>query len=124
MTVLVDHEIAELVGTDELIERFERSSLEGASYDMRLGKHYVRAGQVLLLTEQTPTLVIQPGDFVTLSSLEHINMPLNLVGHNGIMSPWAKRGLVSLFSPQIDPGFSGILIVPVASNAWLVRCSR
>lgn len=40
-------------------------------------------------------------------------MPLDLIGHNGIMSPWAKLGLVSLFSPQIDPGFKGFLIVPV-----------
>jgi deoxycytidine triphosphate deaminase len=113
MTVLVDHEIEVLVGTVNLIEHFERSSPEGASYDMRLGERYVRAGEVKLLSDQAPTLVIQPGEAVILSSFEYINMPLNLIGHNGIMSPWAKRGMVSLFSPQIDPGFSGILIVPV-----------
>jgi hypothetical protein len=48
-----------------------------------------------------------------LSTYEKLNIPLNIIGHNGIMSKWAKRGLVSLFSPQIDPGFKGMLIVPV-----------
>lgn len=113
MSVLVDSEIRRLVSSKGLIDPFDDASLQGASYDMRLGRRYVRDGELRLLTEESPTLVVRPGDFVLLSTLEQLRMPLNLVGHNGIMSPWAKRGLVSLFSPQIDPGFVGLLTVPV-----------
>lgn len=116
MSVLTKTTILKLLNQKSvppLIEDFENASLQGASYDMRLGAAYIKEGKELNLTDENPTLVIEPGDFVVLSTFEKINMPLNLIGHNGIMSPWAKRGIVSLFSPQIDPGFSGFLIVPV-----------
>lgn len=113
MTVLVDTEIEALVESIDLIEEFDSNSLEGASYDMRLGPKYVFQGQVQTLIEDAPSLVLDPGAFVVLSTFELLHMPLDLIGHNGIMSPWAKRGLVSLFSPQIDPGFEGVLTVPV-----------
>jgi deoxycytidine triphosphate deaminase len=113
MSVLTHTEIAELAAEIDLITAFDPKSLEGASYDMRLGSQYIRHGQTETLSVEHPTLKIIPGEFAVLSSLEGLNMPNDLVGHNGIMSPWAKRGLVSLFSPQIDPGFRGFLIVPV-----------
>jgi deoxycytidine triphosphate deaminase len=113
MSVLVDTEIRALADSINLIESFSEDSLEGASYDMRLGSKYVFKGQVNTLTDEKPSLILEPGAFVVLTTYELLHMPLNLIGHNGIMSPWAKRGLVSLFSPQIDPGFKGMLTVPV-----------
>ena len=113
VSVLVDKEIRKLVEERELITNFAEQSLEGASYDMRVGPEYIKQGKIEPLDHGHPNLILQPGEFVLLRSLEELNMPLNLIGHNGIMSPWAKRGLVSLFSPQIDPGFSGFLTVPV-----------
>jgi len=113
MSVLTDGEIRHLVHTVGLITDFDDASLEGASYDLRLGAQYVERGQIRTLTDQSPSHVLEPGEFVILTSYERLNMPLDLVGHNGIMSPWAKRGLVSLFSPQIEPGFRGFLTVPV-----------
>jgi deoxycytidine triphosphate deaminase len=113
MSVLVDEEIQELVLSANLITSFVSSSLEGASYDMGLGAQYVKGGVIATLTEHNPTLTLASGEFAVLRTLEELNMPLDIIGHNGIMSPWAKRGLVSLFSPQIDPGFEGFLIVPV-----------
>lgn len=102
-----------LSGPTPLIENFDERSLEDASYDMRLGAEFARGGKKARLSDHDPTLLINPGEFVLLTTLEAINMPKNMIGHNGIMSPWAKRGIVSLFSPQIDPGFSGVLVVPV-----------
>lgn len=115
MTVLTKKNIHNFNDTDAkpLIENFYECCLEPASYDMRLGKTYTYRGETKQLDENSQTLKIEPGDFVLLSTLEVLNMPLSLVGHNGIMSPWARRGLVSLFSPQIDPGFEGFLKVPV-----------
>jgi len=113
MTVLINSRIRHLVNETQLIVGFVEECLEAASYDMRLGFQYVKSGRIRSLTDESPTMILNPGEFAILSSLEQINMPLNLVGHNGIPSKWAKRGLVSQFSPQIDPGFSGILTVPV-----------
>lgn len=113
MSVLSMRTIQRLVDEQNLIENFDFGGLEGASYDMRMGSNFVKHGEKQLLIEQSPSLIIEPGDFVILSTLEILNMPLNVTGHNGIMSGWAKRGIVSLFSPQIDPGFRGFLVVPV-----------
>jgi deoxycytidine triphosphate deaminase len=114
MSVLVDSEIKNLsTSPDSLIAPFEFSLLQGASYDLRLGEQIAQNGKIEILELKSPTLKIVPGEFVILSTHEKLNIPLNIIGHNGIMSKWAKRGLVSLFSPQIDPGFKGMLIVPV-----------
>jgi deoxycytidine triphosphate deaminase len=114
MSVLVDSEIQNLsTSSDSLISPFEESFLQGASYDLTLGEQIARSGKIETLELRNPTLKIVPGEFVILSTHEKLNIPLNIIGHNGIMSKWAKRGLVSLFSPQIDPGFKGMLIVPV-----------
>ena len=113
MSVLVHYEIEALAREANLIRPFDPDSVEGASYDMKLGHQYVKGNRIESLTKESPTLVLAPGDFVVLRSLEVLRMPKNLIGHNGIMSPWAKLGLVSLFSPQIDPGFIGFLNVPV-----------
>ena len=91
-SVLVDSEIRELVSTVSLIEPFDVNSLEGASYDLRLGHQFIKHGTVERLTEDRPALSIKAGEFAILRSLEKLTMPLDLIGHNGIMSPWAKLG--------------------------------
>lgn len=113
MTVLVSKEIEELSQTQQLIADFHKSNLEGASYDLRLGDQYIKGGVSKALSTSSPSLVLSPGEFALLSSREKLCFPLNLIGHNGLTSPWGRKGLVSLFSPQIDPGFKGVLFVPV-----------
>lgn len=117
MSVLSNRDIQRMVDRtaalgQPLIAPFDVHALEGASYDMRLGALMVVGGKPRTLqTNDSHTL--EPGDFVVLTTLERLWLPTGLVGHNGIMSPWARAGLVSLFSPQIDPGFVGPLEVPV-----------
>lgn len=113
MSVLVDSEIQELTNSKNLIEQFDQSSLEGASYDLRLGSSYMRQGVIKSMTAGQPSIAIQPGEYVIITSHESLNFPLDLVAHFGLMSPWGMKGIVSLFGPQIDPGFSGILVVPI-----------
>ena len=113
MTVLSDTEIKRCVEASQLISPFETGLLQGASYDMRLGKQYVKDGQSHSLEHGRRSIELAPGEFALISTLEILKLPLNIVGRNGLMSPWARRGLVSIFSPQIDPGFEGVLFVPV-----------
>jgi deoxycytidine triphosphate deaminase len=112
-SVLVDHEIDELVRTQNLIGHFERHLLKGASYDLRLGREFSTSGEHGMLSDSDPSCKLEPGQFILLTSHEKLNLPKNLVGHAGLMSKWAQAGLISLFSPQIDPGFEGLIVVPL-----------
>lgn len=118
MSVLSDDEIRLLVEVtaaagEPLIDPFDPSAVEGASYDMSLGPLMVVAGKPRTLGPTAESHTLEPGDFVVLTTVERLRFPIDVIGHNGIMSPWARKGLVSLFSPQIDPGFEGVLEVPV-----------
>ncbi len=112
-SVLVDYEINELVKTRSLIDCFEKRLLKGASYDLRLGREFLTSGEHGLLSESDPSCKLEPGQFILLTSHEELNLPKNIVGHAGLMSKWAQAGLISLFSPQIDPGFAGLIVVPL-----------
>lgn len=113
MSILVDKDIEKLTGDIKLIRPFDRSLLQGASYDMRIGGKYIRGGVSRELISPEISIKLEPGEFVVLSTYEYLALPQNLVGHNGLMSDWAKQGLVCLFGAQIDPGFHGHLFVPV-----------
>jgi len=66
------------------------------------------------LQSRTPTdrsLKLKFGEFILLTSLECLSLPDDVVAHAGLVSGRAQSGLVSLFSPQIDPGFQGRLVV-------------
>jgi deoxycytidine triphosphate deaminase len=110
---LVDHQISQLVRSDRLIEHYDEAGLQGGSYDMRLGARYAADGEEGRLTEDRPTIIVEPGAFAVLTTVEVLHLPQNLVGRVGLVGPVAVQGLISLITPQIDPGFSGFLIIPV-----------
>lgn len=116
MSVLSDHEIRRLVAATELIDPFDEYALQGASYDMAIGELIVVGGVPRTMTRSGGGHNLEPGDFIVLTTHERLKMPADLIGHNGIMSTWARSGLVSLFSPQIDPGFVGVLEVPIFNS--------
>jgi dCTP deaminase len=111
--ILGDKRIIEMQRTHNIFSPFNEELVQGASYDMSLGRQYCKNAEIKEPTSDSHSLSIAPGEFVLVTSREKIDMPLNLVGHNGLMSKWTKVGLISLFSPQIDPGFKGVLIVPI-----------
>jgi dCTP deaminase len=111
--VLTDTQIQRLVQERELISDFVPGSLQGASYDLRLGREYFTRGQLHMLKDDAPSVRLEPGQFVLLTSLECLKLPDDVVGHAGLISRWAQRGLISLFSPQIDPSFEGLIVVPL-----------
>lgn len=111
--VLVDREIKELAAEVGMIAPFEEAFLKGASYDLRLGGEYSTAGEHQTLSGEKVSCKLEPGQFILLTSHEHLKLPDNIVGHAGLISKWAQSGLISLFSPQIDPGFEGLIVVPL-----------
>jgi deoxycytidine triphosphate deaminase len=111
--VLNDSDIRRLVDEFDLISDFEEGSLQGASYDLRLGTECFTRGETRMLSADKPSCPLQPGQFILVTSHEELNLPVDVVGHAGLISRWAQRGLISLFSPQIDPGFVGLVVVPI-----------
>lgn len=110
--VLSDTEIEQLIRSHALVSEFVAESLRSASYDLHLGAEYSTGGRRHNL-EDGADIVLEPGQFILLTTRERLVMPNDLVGHAGLRSHWAQRGLISLFSPQIDPGFEGCLVVPL-----------
>lgn len=111
--VLTDAEIRRLARERRLISDFLEGSLSGASYDLRLGRECYTRGKTHMLSVEDPSYRLDPGQFIILTSNERLQLPDDIVGRAGLMSRWAQRGLVSLFSPQIDPGFVGLIVVPL-----------
>jgi len=89
-------------------------SIQPASYDLGLGDLYCAGGRYTTFRDEgTMSLQLKFGDFVLLTSYECLSLPDDVVAHAGLVSRRAQSGLVSLFSPQIDPGFQGRLVVPL-----------
>jgi deoxycytidine triphosphate deaminase len=52
-----------------------------------------------------PTIRIEPGSIIILSTVERFKMPRDLVGHQGIRFDYAVQGLTGLMGIQVDPLF-------------------
>jgi deoxycytidine triphosphate deaminase len=119
--VLCDSEIRRLVEDHGLITGFREGSLQPASYDLALGREYFTQGAHRMLNDDgdVRSITLESGQFVLVTSTECLKVPDDVVGHAGLVSKWAQRGLISFFSPQIDPGFQGLIVVPLfnAGNA-------
>jgi len=61
--------------------------------------------------------VIDPGEFAVIESLERIELGDQMAAQLGLRSEYARRGLLMLSGPQIDPGFRGILVVRLINLA-------
>lgn len=117
MAVLTDKDIQQAVGTNKLvIDHFDPKFLSPASYDMRLGEEAVTSsGKEKINPAQKGLLTIAAGDFALVTTHERVIMPTNIVGHLGLRSHYAKKGLVLLSGPQIDPGFRGVLVLGLSN---------
>jgi dCTP deaminase len=99
-----------------LIENFDERSIQPASYDMRLGEEAITSSRrEMMKPAEKGLLTISPGDFALVTTHEVISLPLTIAGHIGLRSAYAKKGLVLLSGPQIDPGFKGVLVVGLSN---------
>ncbi|KPK91425.1 hypothetical protein AMJ80_07320, partial [bacterium SM23_31] len=58
---------------------------------------------------------LEPGDFGVVTVLEEIRMGLQYSARFGLLSKYAKKGLIATTEPQIDPGYHGRLIVGITN---------
>jgi len=125
--ILTDNEIKTARRKKEIVlEPFSKECLQPASYDMRLGKYAIISKTVTLEelhrevesgdikeidVEKNGSVIIPPGAFVLLTTLEKIKLTKRYAGHIGMRSYYTRKGLVLLSGIQIDPGFEGHLVL-------------
>ncbi len=115
--ILTYDDILEARENEEIkIEPFEHDQIEAASYDLRIGPQgATTSGKKLVNLEEQGFIVLKPGDFGLLITLEELQLSPQHVARFGLRSKFARKGIIATTGPQIDPGFSGRLIVGVTN---------
>jgi len=115
MVLLTDSEIKAAMKKGEIkMESFEPKMLQSASYDMRIGSELLISGkeQDIDLGQQG-SINLKAGQFALMATQENITLAKNIVGYIGLKSYYVRKGVVVLAGLQIDPGFSGVLILGI-----------
>jgi len=117
--MLTDAEIRTAISDGLMgIDPLDDALLLGASYDMRVGAEaYVSGSDEVVDISNKGLVIVDPGEFAMITTLERIRCGPQVAGQIGLMSDFARQGLVLLSGPQIDPGFEGIWIVRVTNLA-------
>jgi len=116
--ILGREKITELVNEKNLIESFDEKSLGGAGYDLSAGRFYGIRGQshlgastrVLPSVEEitSETVLLKPGDYILLETVEKVNMPKDLMARILPRSTLFRAGCI-LVTAVVDPGYYGTL---------------
>lgn len=94
--VIVDHEIADRVERDNLIDSFDASCLTNVGYDLRAKKFYVS-------NKPEERVVLQPSESAFVESVEIVSMPTDMIGRIALKNSRIRQGL-SLDAPVYQPG--------------------
>jgi dCTP deaminase len=115
--MITDREILEAREQGLLeIEPFDEAQLQPASYDVRVGAQaFVSSADSILDVSSKGLVIIDPGEFAVITSLERVHCGAQMAAQLGLTSAFARKGLVLLSGPQIDPGFDGVLVVRVTN---------
>lgn len=92
-----------------LLEDANLGNIQGASYDLVVGDEYFQRGEIKLLNAKKPFMVMEPGDYVLVSSKEIANLPKDIAGRFDLSVSLFCKGVILSNGPQIDPGFRGKL---------------
>lgn len=110
--VLSDTDIqAHIASGDIRISNFS-GVLQPASYDLRVGDEAVTEAGIVNVA-QNKLVKISRGATAIVYPKERIALSTKLAARYGLRSSLARRGLILLSGPQIDPGFEGLLAITV-----------
>lgn len=111
--MMTDSEIKAAIEAEDLvIEHFHEPSLQGSSYDARVGDRALLSGaDSETNVRDKGSITIRPGEFVLLVSREKFTLGSTIAGNLGIRSYYTRKGFVVLVGLQIDPGFEGHLVI-------------
>lgn len=117
MTYLGPTEIKARLGKDIILNPApEPKSASKASWDidLRLGDEaFVSSQKGVQKLQGKDSLTIEPGEFAFLLTLEHLELPLDLVGFISVKFTHKAKGLINVSGFHVDPGYKGHLIFSV-----------
>lgn len=132
--VLGPKQLLQLVKKIKLVENLSERELtnpEGAGFDLRLDEAYKISGKAFLgITERHTAevklvkkfdpkknnkLVIKPGDFYLVKTIEGVNMPENLTAHLTPRSTTYRSGLM-IRGGNVPPGYCGGLMMGLVNE--------
>lgn len=110
---LAQHEI--LRHFPRLVEGGDENLVHEVSYALRVGDEVYRSEERLpdRLSETDPYVIVQPGQFALVKTLEKVKVPAEYVGFISIRSEYKFQGLVNVSGFHVDPAFEGHLIFAV-----------
>jgi dCTP deaminase len=98
-----------------LIEEGKENLVQEVCYDLRVGDEVYRSGEHLpeALSEKQQYVILHPGQFALIKTLEKVKVPSEYVGLISIRSEYKFQGLVNVSGFHVDPTFSGHLLFAV-----------
>ncbi len=134
--ILSDTDIKRLLDTGELvIEPLHEDTIRENGVDLRFSGYIGKVGKKIVFEPGSTDpdevfeevyvdeYVINPGEFIILSTLEYVKLSESLMGFINLRSSFARLGLI--LSPTIvDAGFEGNLTVGLYSSTLPVKISR
>jgi deoxycytidine triphosphate deaminase len=111
-TILRFEDIESMLDERKLLTKWAKSSIQAASYDLRVGTIF-KNGKIVNEDheERLRPFQIQPGEIISIFTLEEIILPTNIAGVAFAMNKWSSEGLLVLNPGHIDPGYTGPLTV-------------
>ncbi|MGO8866129.1 MAG: dCTP deaminase domain-containing protein [Alphaproteobacteria bacterium] len=111
--MMSDEQIRAACAAGELvIEPFSEESLQGSSYDARIGSRALLGGSDAEIdVADKGAITVKPGEFVLMVTREKFRLNPDIAGHLGVRSYFSRKGFVILAGLQIDPGFEGHLVI-------------
>lgn len=109
--ILTDKQIKQALNAGTItIDPFDERFLSPASYDLRVGTEaFSSTHRERINLREKGLIILEPGDFIIVITLESLRLSLKHAGRIGIRSHFTRRGIIPLTGPQVDPGFEGAL---------------
>ena len=119
--LLADTQIQDLIDDAEsglVIEPFDRDQLQGASYDLHVGKRLLISGldREIDLSERG-SAAVPAGDFAVVVTQERFEIPQDMAVNIGPKTYLTKKGIILQAGMQIDPGFKGHLVLGLYNSS-------
>lgn len=91
---------------------YSENCIGSTFYTARAGKEaYISSKKKKDLIDIENPLLIKPGEFVLLTTLEHFKIPSDISCQIGFKSSVIRKGLIPLAGKTIAPGFEGVLVL-------------
>ena len=103
----------ELITTEDGEDCSENLGVRWACYDFRIG--HVIGKNKGVITDQKESIILRPGELVTLLSKEWVHLPNNITGLVIPRNKQAQRGILILNAGHVDPGYYGQVMAQVVN---------